>query len=655
MSNIPAANNPAALDVPIPEQAQKNGAVKTADELPCYHCLLLIGGIYLLAWTILRVGLHLRVGHGADNSLVGILEIYGLGLAHDLAVMAYLIALPALALLVLPGRWLCSRPIRYLAGGLYFAALFTLAFDLVAEWVFWDEFGVRFNFIAVDYLVYTHEIIGMVQEAFPLTKILLPPFAVALGIFVLTFRRFDRALCLPAVTRPRLGATDLGFVLAPVLAYTLISQPRDEYSVNEHNNQLGKNGLYCLVEAFKANRLEYDRFYRTEDPAEAFRLLRTKLKAPNVRFIRKDARDITRKITASGPEQKRNVIIMVVESFSASFLGVLGNPSNITPNLDRLSEKCLFFRNLYATGTRTVRGLEAVTMSLPPTPGRSLIKRPDNANRFNLGTIFRQRGYDTTFFYPGYGYFDNMNSFFCSNGFSIVDRFSMDKDDITFSNIMGVCDGDMFRKILQYSDASFEHHHPFFSLFMTVSNHMPYTYPDTPGVKYGKTRRGAVMYTDHAIGEFLRRAESHPWFKNTVFVIVADHCASSAGKTRIPVRKYHIPCFMYAPGFIAPRKVDTLCSQMDIGPTLLGLLHFSYQSSFFGQDVLARGFTGRALPGNYEHLGFYSGNVLTVLMPRKQVATYKVTMPRTQIPMPEDREHTRLAIAYYQCAAYMLR
>jgi phosphoglycerol transferase MdoB-like AlkP superfamily enzyme len=168
-----------------------------------------------------------------------------------------------------------------------------------------------------------------------------------------------------------------------------------------------------------------------------------------------------------------------------------------------------------------------------------------------------------------------------------------------------------------------------------------------------------VKYTDYAIGKLIRDAQTKPWFRNTVFVIVADHCASSAGKTELPVQNYHIPLIIYAPGGqIAPGHIKTLASQMDYAPTLLGLLHWSYPSRFFGHDVRRiPPEQAHALIGNYQKLGeLKADDEFVVLKPVRGVTSYVYDpVVKTLSVRPLDEEAEREAIAYYQTASYIYR
>jgi len=173
---------------------------------------------------------------------------------------------------------------------------------------------------------------------------------------------------------------------------------------------------------------------------------------------------------------------------------------------------------------------------------------------------------------------------------------------------------------------------------MTTSNHRPFTFPSgkidlPPGNgENGSGREGGVKYTDYALGQLIKKASAQPWFDDTIFVVLADHCASSAGRVGLPVKRYHIPLFIYAPKYIEPQEIDTLSSQVDVAPTLLSLMNFSYDSFFFGKDILAQDFTPRAFIANYQKLGILEENGLFILAPGKKIS-YVDTKIRKNLPL----------------------
>ena len=283
------------------------------------------------------------------------------------------------------------------------------------------------------------------------------------------------------------------------------------------------------------------------------------------------------------------------------------------------------------------------------------MRRPGCEGLFNIGTVFREKNYDTAFLYGGYGYFDNMNAFFSGNGFRIVDRSDIPGKNVTFANAWGVCDEDLFHAALRDADESFRQKRPFYQFVLTTSNHRPFTYPEGRiSIPSGTGRKGAVAYTDYAIGEFIREASARPWFRNTVFVISGDHTSSAAGHTDLPPERYHIPALIYCSGRIAPAKVDTLCSQADIAPTLFDVLGWSYRSGFFGRSALrVKPEEGRAWISTYQILGRLTPDSLVTMEPLKKPSVNAWTFPDmigSDLTAEKAGSMTDRAIADYQSA-----
>ena len=571
--------------------------------------------------------------------------------------------------------------------GLY---VFLMIFNVISECIFWNEFGVRYNFIAVDYLVYTNEVIGNIMESYPILPLFLGVLLVAVLVSWRMFRKSDFRDAGNGGAVSFLATFVIYAVLFTGSFFWLRFSYRNLQSDNNYATELQCNGCWNFLEAYSSSTLEYDRFYKMlpADEASALKLalcnqVTTSATEPAL-SVTKPAHPVTEPVhsvtelvevtsesshpvsstsSVTGtqiirdtvPAIKKNIVVIAVESLSADFLSAYGNEDGITPNLDTLIEKSLVFDNLYAAGNRSVRGLEALTLCLPPSAGESLIKRPDNAGLFSTGTVLRANGYTTSFIYGGDSYFDNMRTYFSGNGFEIIDKSSYPKEDITFANIWGTCDEDSYRVALKEFDKKAESGTPFHAIIFTISNHRPYTFPEGKITYDGemKSRSAAVKYTDFAIGQFLAQASCKPWFSNTVFVIVADHCASSAGKTSIPVDKYHIPAIVYSPGFIRPQRVEKLCSQIDLMPTVFSLLHFSYDSKFYGQNILAPEYNQRAFMATYQDLGYYSDDVLTVLSPVRRIQQFDVTLAEpwhhTETPKVAQADSlVKEAQAFYQ-------
>jgi phosphoglycerol transferase MdoB-like AlkP superfamily enzyme len=533
----------------------------------------------------------------------------------------------------------------------------------ISEYFFWNEFGVKYNFIAVNYLVYTNEVIGNIMESYPVIPLFSGLFIIAGIVTYFIVKRTRNYIDeIPTFT----DKLKLSVIYVTVLGLSLLAIPilaKKENSQNVFVNELQANGIYRFYLAFMNSELDYFKFYKTLPENEAFALLGKQI--PSISGV-----STLRPITSNAAETPKNVVLITIESYSADFMKAYGNDQNITPFLDDLAQKSLLFTNLYAVGNRTVRGLEAVTLCFPPTAGESVVKRKDNKDKFSTGSIFKQKGYNVKFLYGGDAFFDNMEDFFTGNGYGIVDKKSLTPEEVTFANIWGVCDEDMANEAIKVMNTEAKTGKPFFNHWMTVSNHRPFTYPndkiDIPGD--AKSREGGVKYTDYALRKFFDMASKQPWYKNTVFVILADHCASSAGKTELPVDKYRIPAMIYSPGFIQPQKYTNVMSQIDVMPTLFGLLHFNYQSKFYGQDVLKPDYKPRALIATYQDLGLIKDNVLTIISPKQTVKQFQLTLKPDQKVAPEfqiyydqvplSKERTDLVnetVSYYQTASDILK
>jgi phosphoglycerol transferase MdoB-like AlkP superfamily enzyme len=630
---------------------------------------------YFIIWFLV-MSLMLRIiffawqWEDVSWDLISLIRTLLTGFVFDFGTIV-LITFPAILYYTLmPNRWIGTRTDKVLVWFLTSLGVFILVFTFLAEITFWEEFQTRFNFIAVDYLIYTNEVVSNIKESYPLPLLVGGVVLVAAGVVYFFYRRnaFKNTFFHTATMRSRMIV--LGTAVAIAIFYALlISNYQAEWSANRYNSEISKSGIYSFFAAFRNNQMKYEEFYTSLKNEQAFGLIKEKLGAPNASYT-SNSYSIHRRITDPSPStEKKNVVFILVESLSASFLTEFGNKDHITPFMDSLAQKSVFFENLYATGTRTVRGMEAVTLCIPPTPGQSIVKRPENGGLYTVNSVFKNKGYDSNFFYGGDGYFDNMNSYFGGNGFTIYDRGrgsvlsddintkrnNINDDEVTFENAWGICDEDIFNKMLKVADQEYSSGKPFFNFVMTTSNHRPYTYPSGKiDIRSGKNRQGAVKYTDFALRQLFTQASKKPWYKNTVFVIIADHCARSAGKDEIDVANYHIPAFIVNLPDAENQKIQTQCSQIDLFPTLFSIFHWDYESDFFGKNVLAENFEERALLGTYRKLALMKKEKVVILSDQKKQASYIWKKSDNSLkPVPMEKSLFEETIAWYQTADYL--
>ncbi len=656
--------------------------------------------VALVIYTLTRLGLAVFTGFEGAGTAMQFKgfdavplplwpEIFFKGLWFDLCVISVLIAPICLYEAVLPNTWRKKGWHKALRFTYLWLAIALLLFGAVAEATFWLEFSTRFNFIALDYLIYTSEVIGNIRESYPVGQILAAIGAVAAVLLLAISAGVNRADANGVTVLQRIGlALFVCFVpvlmmyagnvdqmekqYVPTLSEATTSQlpaevrklagiPQDG-AVNPKNayaTELSGNGLFTIAAAQRRNELDYDKFYRTMPQAQAnTALVAMGVKRTSLGDTRKaDLSDEPATNVTPFSSKPKNIIMISVESLSAEFMDSYGGTKGLTPEMDKLGKAGMKFDRLFATGTRTVRGLEALSLGTPPIPGQAIVRRPAHDHLSTMGELLKHQGFATFFFYGGYGYFDNMNAYYAANNYRVVDRTDIPKDKVGFENVWGVADEYLFDHAIRTLDDSSEKGtdgKPFFAQIMTTSNHRPYTYPagridiPSPG-----GRDGAVKYTDYAIGKFIKDASKKPWFKDTLFVIVADHCASAAGKTRLPVTGYHIPLIFYAPGLLKPTVFSPIVSQIDIAPTLMEVLGKNGSAQFFGQSFFDPGPPAeRAFISNYQALGYLKNNMLTVLLPKQVVEGYLVD-PKTlaTTPSPVNPQLLDEAIAYYQTAS----
>ena len=594
-----------------------------------------------------------------DRSIFG---VFGTGILFD-TITGLFAAVPwALYGVLAPSPFLKCRVGRWLTAILMVFFTTVLIFISVSEYFFWDEFGARFNFIAVDYLIWTQEVLGNITESYPMVPILSGIVLLAAGIVWLLQNRGVLAWAAAGQSRwtDRVGALLVALAL-PTLAAFLVSQSSIPPFANQYHGELAKNGCWSFFAAFHQMELSYDEWYPKLPQAEALAGAKKLLVTEHETATSSKPEDLRRTIRPRGPENRWNVIMICMESLSADYMTYAGNEKGNTPNLDRLANESIFFDHLYATGTRTVRGMEAITLNLPPTPGQSIIYRPEGKDLVTTFTPFLKRGYDCAFFYGGDGEFDYMNRYFGTSGCRVMDVGAWDKTDITFKTAWGACDEDLFAKTIKEADKDFAANKPFHYFCMTTSNHRPFNFPAGRVESTTHNRKGAaVKYSDWAVGKLIEDASKKPWFKETLIVFCSDHCSSSAGKSDLDVTKFHIPAMIYNPGLAPAQKVTRLCSQVDLMPTVFGLLNWEYDTMGYGHDLLdqsAKTVAGRAFISNYQKIALLQNDSLAILKPKRQSSLYNCDISSGNLT-PISPEKTGILLdakVYYQSASWLFK
>lgn len=595
-------------------------------------------GFFLMGLLVLGASrLGLSLWKRAEIAEVdGWTQVFAQGLRVDVASLCLLLAPLAVLVLLLPARVYDARAVRGFAAAWLTGALVLLVVLELATPGFMQEYGLRPNRTFVEYLVYPKEVFSTLAKGRPLQCAV----AIAAG-----------ALAIPAGWRlarrwspPAAAADDDGWprmlLAAAVLLLgalgvrsTLGHRPMNPamvaFSGNPTVNVLPLNSFYSLAHAMR-DWLRHEEgageLYGHLPRDEVLAAVRADTGLPAAAFADADIPTLARR-TPAWRGRPRNLVIVLEESLGAQFIGSLGGLP-LSPNYDRLSRQGWAFTRLYATGTRSVRGIEAVVAGFAPTPAQAVVKRPRSQQGFfTLAELLRRRGYDTAFHYGGESHFDNMRGFFLGNGFTRVIE-QRDHRAPAFEGSWGVSDEDLFAR----ADADFRDLHaqgrPFFGFVFTSSNHEPFEFPDGRIDLYERpkqTRNNAAKYADYALGRFFDRAMAAPYWADTVFLVVADHDSRVLGRDLVPVDNFHIPGLILGAG-VAPRRDDRIASQIDLGPTLLSLIGIGDATPMTGRDLADPSMTlpGRALMQYDRNFAWMRGeDVVVVLQPDKPPAQYR--------------------------------
>ncbi len=591
-------------------------------------------------------------------------RIFTIGLRMDLILLCYLSFLPALLLCVLPHHWLIKIKSFFSIYFVLFLAL--LLFMELATRDFIGQYDTRPNKLFLDYLIYPAEVAGTLVKSYLgsiiatlVIMLLFIGLAVKKSAKWFYPRRTDYKtrlmLFLPVAFLLFFGARSSLTSKRPINASNAV------FSTDQMANSLGLNSLYTVGFALYSIKNEDNaaQMYGKMDLAEAIGRVRKYMNVPDADFIHADLplNHIQKPDTVR--QKPYNLVIFLQESLGAEYVGSLGGLP-LTPHFDELTKEGLSFTHLYCTGTRSVRGIEAVVTGFLPSPSESVVKLSNSQSGFyTLASALKQKGYDTSFIYGGMANFDNMAGFFNGNGFdNIVDEPDFDASKAAMHGTWGYSDEDLVVKANDYFKQQGDK--PFFSLMFSTSNHEPFEFPDGRIALYEKPKQtvhNAMKYADFAIGKFFELAKKEAYFKNTVFIVIADHNTRTYGQNLVPINKFHIPALIIGPGVPQGKKYEKLASQIDIAPTLLNLVGLNLESPMPGRDLLKlpESVTGRAIMQFHNNNAFRVGNQVVILQPDKDPLQFEIKTDTELIPAKLDPELARDALAHVTLASYLYK
>jgi len=605
---------------------------------------LTVSRILLVAWQWQRV---------VDADMLG--SVFFQGLRFDLVLLGLLLSIPVLCFPILASNRLLLPAWRGLLKVFLPLALLVVLFMECSTPSFIDQFDSRPNILFFEYLEHPREVGATLWAAYKL-----PIFFAILIVTATTLinsRQIGRLVTpiVPTGVVPAIMVTPLLLILClALIRSTLDHRPVNPSTVALSSdplvNDLALSSAYTVLYAAYETRHEPEggfRYARIDDRDVISQVRESMLIDPDD-FTSNSLPTLHRQVLPEPTTDHKNLVIIVEESLGAEFVGSLGG-LNLTPNLDTLASQGMWFSSLYATGTRSVRGLEALVSGFTPTPARSVVKLgKSQRNFFTLAQFLGNAGYKSSFLYGGESQFDNMRRFFVNNGFDhVIDKQNFENP--VFSGSWGVSDEDLFNRA--HKEFSAPHERPFFTLVFTSSNHSPFEFPPDRIELYDEetaTVNNAVKYADYALGQFIRNAQQSDYWDNTVFLIVADHNSRVYGSEVIPVERFHIPGLILG-GSISPAVFTPVASQIDLPPTLLSLIGVAGEHPMIGRDLTRpaiQRLAGRAIMQFRGTQAYMEGVRVAVLQKNLPISQYRFQDGHLAAVEDIDQALARRALAH---------
>lgn len=595
------------------------------------------------------------------------------GIRIDFASVCGLFAIPFLALTIFSLNPFSRVPrfIIFIINIIVAASGAFLVMNEMATPGFIAEYGVRPNHIYVQYLIYPKEVLSTLWGGHKLELIL--SLVVTIAAFVAFFKlsawsfggkKYRKARLTYNVVALLLTLCIVPLGIRSTLGHRPLNPAMVAFSDNALVNSLPLNSSYSAVYALfhiNDNDVGENQIYRIEPVDKVLEAGLNLSERVNPKTYN-DKCPINQVVSPfigvyQGPDVKvaednkvtkphlYNVVVVLEESLGDNFVASQGG-FPMTPNLEKLKEKGWWFENLYAAGHRSVRGIEAVTAGMPPSALNSIVKLVPQADSYGtMFRVFRDIGYKTSFIYGGESHFDNMRSYFLENG---MEKVIEQKDYVNpnFVASWGVSDEDLFNRANEEFVENYKNGNRFFSVVFSSSFHDPFEIPkDKVSLDGFKTdepdRLLAAKYADYALGKFIEKAAKEDYYKDTIFLIIADHESRVRGNGTFPIDDFTIPALIIAPN-VKPGIIDErVVSQIDMPMTIMSLAGVNAEVPNVGQNLTYSDIKQRAIMQFNEQFGYLEDHKLAVLAPNTQPYMYDEhkdqNMHEVITPIPADK------------------
>lgn len=624
--------------------------------------VLFFAALNLAIFTLSRIGLSLWQSERV-SAVDGWLPLFLQGLRIDIVALSYLFGSAALLTILFAQTALDKIWMNILRIWLTLSSVFILFMEMATP-AFIETYDFRPNRLFIEYLIYPKEVFTMLIQGH--LSAMLISLGVTAASLILYWKLSGWAVKnLRTMSWKRRPLVMFLIILISFIGARSSFQHRGinpamvAFSSDALVNSLVLNSGYSVIYAAQQFKDEENssEMYGKMTVDEMLQIIRENNYRPAESYISDKLPTLTAN-EATYKGKPKNIVIVLEESLGAQFIGTLGGKP-LSPEFDRLAQEGWLFENLYATGTRSVRGIEAVTAGFTPTPARAVVKLNNSQSGFfTIADLLARKGYQTSFIYGGEKHFDNMASFFYGNGFqTIIDQ--NDYKNPQFTATWGVSDEDLFIKANEVFNELHKTGKPFFSLIFSSSNHDPFEFPDGKIELYEQpkaTRNNSAKYADYAIGQFFKLAKASDYWQDTIFLVIADHDSRVAGASLVPIKNFHIPALLIGKD-ITPRRDTRLVSQIDMPTTLLSLAGISANYPMIGYDLTRPINPDRALMQFDQVQALMKGNHEVVIQaPKTEAKGYYYDKTKEELVEKEvSPEMKKQALAYALLGSYLYK
>ncbi|MDN5078074.1 LTA synthase family protein [Aliarcobacter butzleri] len=551
------------------------------------------------------------------------------GLRMDTIVICIILVIPTIFLAITP-KIFSNFISKFLSIYILFFLLIALFIEC-ASFPFFAQYDLRPNYLFIEYLDYPQEVTSLLFKDYKFQ------FIAVFILIIATIKIYSKSKFINFEQVFKQNYISRILILAPILLVLFLGirsslghRPVNIsdalYSTNRVINEITKNSLHSLGYAYYSNKKAENNIskYGKIDIKEAYKVTSLAIGIDYKDEKKPFYREVKSKLTS---KKQKNLVIFIQESMGAQFTGFIGK-QNFTPNLDNLAQDYLSFTNLYSNGTRSVRGLAALTSGTLPINGIEVIKRnKSQEGYFTIASLLKPYGYKSSFIYGGEARFDNMKGWYLGNGFDEV----IEQKDFTnpiFTSTWGVSDEDLVIKANEKFKSYYENNEKFVSVMFSSSNHMPFELPDGK-IEFEKnipktSVENAIKYADFAIGKFFELAKKEDYFKDTVFVVIADHNVRVYGDQIVPIDMFQIPAVIVSSDI--PHQIFTnLTSQSDVLATALDLIGIDLSYPILGNSIFKDNKKNINLMIFDEIYAYRKEDKVAILVPNMPIKTYLYT------------------------------